>query len=256
MGLSSLRPSVVRIDQQGHRKECSLSDIAYMELTDLAPVRQVTAYKGQRHMPGRYWFSTTGEHVIYESRMEMKALLMLDFDPEVVEVAAQPFALRFPQGYCGERASRLHVPDYFASRLAGPRCLIDVKLPEQAVKPKNKSLFDATRKACATVGWDYRVVSGYDPVVLANVEWLSGFRRTPPMFEVIGPAIEGAVRGSSGERLGNLLRAFRGPQLEMLARPVAFYLLWKHALCADLSEPLSEETVVSANEKKGSAHGA
>lgn len=30
------------------------------------PVRGIPSYKGQRHLPGRYWFATTARHVRYE----------------------------------------------------------------------------------------------------------------------------------------------------------------------------------------------
>jgi hypothetical protein len=45
------------------------------------PWRAVRSYRGQQHLPGLYWSSTTGGHVVYESRLELARLLPADFDP-------------------------------------------------------------------------------------------------------------------------------------------------------------------------------
>jgi hypothetical protein len=52
---------------------------------------------------------TMGDHVIYESRLELARLLLADADPEVVGIAAQPFLLI--EGV--EVKPRRHVPDFF-----------------------------------------------------------------------------------------------------------------------------------------------
>jgi hypothetical protein len=54
-----------------------------------------------------YWSSTTGAHVVYESRLELARLLLADFDREVAGIAAQPFLVR--------EEGRRHVPDFLLS---------------------------------------------------------------------------------------------------------------------------------------------
>lgn len=254
MADSEVGPLIVYVDQGGCRRECSMRDIASLPLSVLNPVRKPSSYKGQRSLPGRYFFSTTGEHVLYESRLEMKALVMLDFDTDVVGVVAQPFALVFTDDQFGGKA-RLHVPDYIVQCRKLPQCLIDVKPAERASRPKTKKVFDATRDACATVGWNYEVVTEYDPVFFSNVEWLSGFRRPPPMIEEVAPAVAEAVCGSVGRSFGDLVRLLRPRLPETLMRPAVLHLMWTQALCADLSMPLSEETVVYPNKREDKARG-
>ena len=55
---------------------------------------QASYLRGQRHLPGWYWSATTGGHLVYESRLELARLLLADFDPEVVGIAAQPFLVQ------------------------------------------------------------------------------------------------------------------------------------------------------------------
>jgi hypothetical protein len=44
------------------------------------PWRTFRWYEGQRHYSGKYWSVTEGDHVIYESRLELSHLLMADFN--------------------------------------------------------------------------------------------------------------------------------------------------------------------------------
>jgi hypothetical protein len=78
------------------------------EVTGAVPWRRVRGARGQAHYPGWYWSATTGGHVVYESRLELARLLVADFDPGVVAIAAQPFLLR------AQVAGRIrrHVPDF------------------------------------------------------------------------------------------------------------------------------------------------
>ena len=57
-------------------------------------VADVPLAQGQRHYSGTYWSATMGDHVIYESRLELARLLFADFDPSVRRIVAQPFLLK------------------------------------------------------------------------------------------------------------------------------------------------------------------
>ncbi|MEJ8658415.1 MULTISPECIES: TnsA-like heteromeric transposase endonuclease subunit [Streptomyces] len=63
-------------------------------LRNAQPWRTFRWYKGQKHYSGTYWSATVGDHVIYESRLELGRLLFADFDPEVRHIVAQPFLLK------------------------------------------------------------------------------------------------------------------------------------------------------------------
>lgn len=85
---------------------------------------------GQTHYPGYYWSVTAGAHVLYESRLELARLLLADFDPQVVAIAAQPFLLRVRI----EDRVRRHVPDFLLVHADGsaPRTPRNLFVREQA----------------------------------------------------------------------------------------------------------------------------
>ena len=45
--------------------------------------------------------------------------------------------------------------------------------------------FAATELACAAVGWGYRLVDAPDPVVLANLRWLAGYRHPRHLVRLV-----------------------------------------------------------------------
>jgi hypothetical protein len=89
-----------------------------------APVRQFTSYRGQRHLPGRWWSATDQRHVGYESWLERDHLMAFDFDPEVVAIAAQPFRL-FLATEAGK--TRSHAPDFFLRCGDGSAVVVDCR---------------------------------------------------------------------------------------------------------------------------------
>src|SRR5580700_5427239 len=92
----------------GTVRECPLRQVTAGQVVSAVPWRMVRSARGQAHYPGCYWSATAGGHVIYESRLELARLLLADFDPGVVAIAAQPFLLRVQAG----GRVRRHVPDF------------------------------------------------------------------------------------------------------------------------------------------------
>ncbi|CAO5151927.1 hypothetical protein FAIPA1_140127 [Frankia sp. AiPs1] len=104
----------------GGEVQGSLVTASAVAFEDVAPVRDFPSYRGQRHFPGLYWSATSRRHVGFESWLERDHAMLLDFDPQVVGFASQPFWLRGRDGSPGRRRS--HAPDFFARgrRPAGP----------------------------------------------------------------------------------------------------------------------------------------
>lgn len=97
------------------------------------PWRTFRNRHGQKHHSGYYWCATTGGHVLYESRLELARLMLADFDPQVVEIAAQPFQLR---ARIAGRARR-HVPDCLLVRTDHRSVtVVNVKPSSQLAKPE------------------------------------------------------------------------------------------------------------------------
>jgi hypothetical protein len=198
--------------------------------------------RGQGHLPGLWWSVTTGSHVGYESWLERDHVMLLDFAPEVIAIAAQPFWLRWRDD---AGRSRRHAPDLFARMADGSAVVIDVR-PDDRIGPRDAEAFDATRSACELAGWGFRRVGVPDPVRVANVAWLARYRHP---------------RCSSPDVARQLLKAFAEPAPLMAGAamagdplavlPVLFHLMWRHVLVADLAVRLTTETLVSAGTAPG-----
>ena len=113
MSASALLPAggvqVVFIDEAGAKQSGALEVLWNTGFERVLPVRSFGSFRGQRSFQGWWWFATTGEHVGFESWVERDAVMLLDFDPDVVAVSSQPFCLR----WAGQPGARRHVPDYF-----------------------------------------------------------------------------------------------------------------------------------------------
>jgi hypothetical protein len=124
-------------------------------------------------MPGQYWVAKWGDFVDYESVLESKWLMLLDFDQEVTAFATQP--LEFDA--IDARGAWQHTPDVFARRRDGSALLLDVKNPEHRNDPKVRLQEERTRRTCGRLGWDYAMVSEPSAQRWVNIDLLSSARR-------------------------------------------------------------------------------
>ena len=209
------------------------------------PAREFRWARSQKHLPGLWWSVTTGAHVGYESWLERDHVMLLDFDPRVTAIAAQPFWLRWRDG---AGRSRRHAPDLFARMAGGSGVVIDVR-PDDRIEEKDAEAFEVTRDACGLAGWGFRRAGVPDPVLTANVTWLARYRHPrcggPPglarllleVFAEPAPLIAGAA--AAGDPIAVL--------------PALFHLMWRHVLAADLTARLTAETPVVAGTAPGGA---
>ncbi len=200
-----------------------------------APVRSFPSFRGQRHYPGLYWSATVGRHVGFESWVERDHLVALDFDTSIVGIVSQPFWLywRPEQG-----KPRRHAPDFLVRSADGAVLVLDSR-PWERIADRDREAFDATRRACAMLGWGYAVWDRLSGPLVANQRWLAGYRHPRCMNAEVArallqvfsrpmPLVDGAEL--VGDPLGTL--------------PVLYHLLWKQLLVADLTVVLSHRTVV------------
>jgi hypothetical protein len=85
-------------------------------VADGLPVRPIRSFAGQHHYPGLFWSVTTGKHVWYESLLERDRLLLADYDPDVIGIAAQPMWL---VGWIGDLRLMLAKNSVGASLIGG-----------------------------------------------------------------------------------------------------------------------------------------
>lgn len=212
-----------------------LADCTAVPFETGAPVRRFPSYRGQRNYPGYLYAATLDTHVGFESWLERDEAMALDFDPTVVGFASQPFWLFWPDG---DRI-RSHAPDFFARTGDGAGVVIDCR-PAERVKPRDMLAFAATERACEEMGWEYRLVTGHDPVWLANVRWLAGYRHRRYWIEPAASHLLEALR--TAEQPLVEAAATVGDPIAVL--PTLFHLLWRHRLRADLSQRLDAGSMV------------
>jgi hypothetical protein len=224
------------VDSAGEGRREPLTACWNVAFESVEPVRGFRWAKGQKHFPGWWWSATTNRHVGFESWLERDHVMLLDFDPEVVGFASQPFWLCWPD----TKRWRQHAPDFFARRRDGTGVVIDVRADDR-IEAADAEAFEAMALACAEVGWIFRRLGVVDPVLVANVRWLSRYRHSRngtgrdvveallAVFAEPTPLFAGA--GKVGDRIAVL--------------PVLFHLLWQRRLVIDLeAAPLSAVTVV------------
>ena len=177
-------PEFVGADGTVHREP--LAACATARLEDALPVRSFQWAKGASHFPGSWWSSTTGDHVGFESWLERDHVMAMDFDPDITGIASQPFWLHWQDE---DGRARRHAPDFFARRSDGSGLVVDVR-PDDRIPAKDAAVFRMTAAACGQAGWEFRRAGTIDPVVRANVRWLSryrhpGCRRDPAAAELL-----------------------------------------------------------------------
>jgi hypothetical protein len=194
VGDASLVPEcfeVGYVTEDGSAHRVALTDAWAVRFEAMAPVRRFYPRKAQRHLSGRWWSATEGVHVGYESWFERDHLIAMDFDQAVVGIASQPFWLFWT---AEDGKDRSHAPDYFARRADGSAVVVDCR-PVERRKPRDVAAFEATRRACGLLGWEYQLVGAPDTVMTANLRWLAGYRH--PRHGI--PALSAALRAAFAE---------------------------------------------------------
>lgn len=223
------------VDQDGAECREPLASAWNVRFESVPPVREFGSYRGQRHFSGLWWLATTGDHVGFESWLERDRVMVLDFAADVVALASQPFWLRWSQA----DSPRRHAPDFFARLADGTGVVIDVRADDR-IKPKDAEAFAATASACESVGWSYRRVGALDPVLAANLRWLSGYRHRRCHNTDVAAGLRDAF-GAPAPLLDGARVA--GDPIAVL--PTLFHLLWTHVLVADVrSAPLSGGSLI------------
>jgi hypothetical protein len=167
-----------------------LRDVRASQIAEAVPWRRARSARGQAHYPGYYWSVTTGSHVVYESRLELARLLIADFDPDVVAIAAQPFLLKARIG----GHMRRHVPDIFLVRADQSAQLVNVKPGRLLADPKVAEALAWPGQLAVAHGWAYEIWSGDNPVYLANLRFLAGYRRPWLVPDGLAGEVLAAVR--------------------------------------------------------------
>ena len=212
-----------------------MADLSLGLLRRCEPVRTPGVYQRQRHMPGRWFSTTSGRFLEYESLLEREWMLMMDFDREVEWICEQPLRLRYVKD--GKPAS--HVPDLLVWRHGVPELLMSRARSGwtircsglRSTRPGERALRPGLVTGCCR-----------SPIgnCCANVRWLAGFRERPPNPDGERPRML-AMAAAGSCTIAELLCGAREP---MLARPVLMNVLWAGDALVDVSASIDENSVV------------
>lgn len=231
--------SAVRVrfrDSGGVVFETDLRSASAVVLARGRPWRTFRWHRGQAHYSGWYWAATMSGHVIYESRLELARLLLADFDPGVSAIAAQPFCLTAVVN----GRERSHVPDFLLVGRDGPVTVVNVKPADRLADPKVAEALAWAGATFAEQGWRHEIWTGASAVLLSNVRFLAGYRNSARLDAAVVSAVAEAMEGPV--RLAEIEQGW--PQRTVEARAAALHLIWCGVVRADLSAPLSAETVL------------
>lgn len=192
------------------------------------PVRPFRWPKGGKNFAGWYFCATTGEHIGYESWLERDRLILLDADPQVSGVGSQPFWLHWHDG----QRRRRHAPDYFVRLMDGRGRVVDVRAADR-VDEAAAEAFASTERACRAVDWEFVRAGVPDPVLMANMRWLSRYRRRRCLRQDVADRLVEVFGEPRPLRHG---AAEAGDPLMVL--PVLFHLLWSGVLVTDVASRL------------------
>lgn len=232
--------STIRIrSMQGHVDVVALADARLGVFAAAVPWREFRWYRKQRHFSGSYWSATMQAPVGYESRLEYANLLLCDFDPRVEWILSQPFLLEGDD----HGTTRKHIPDYLIAHTDQSVCVVDVKPAEKLQIPAVRDSLAWTRRLVEAHGWEYRVCSEPGPVLLANAQFLAGYRRGFQFDrgQVDAAAAELDAPVTFGEAVRAVTPIAGDPRF---ARSLVLHLLWTQQLRTDLSHLLSTTSVL------------
>ena len=194
--------------------------------------------RGQLHYPGYFWSATMSAHVVYESRLELARLLLADFDRDVAAIAAQPFLLQARV----TGAARRHVPDFLPVHADKSVTVVNVKPADKLADPQIAEALAWPRRLIEDHGWQYEIWSGADPVLLANLRFLAGYRRPGLLPEELLDEVLAATR--PGDTIGGVTGRVSGTRRPGDVKPAVLRLLWQQRLATDLHTRLDADSTL------------
>ena len=162
---AELAAATVEVKYGGRVCDIGPDQVSELDVSRIAPIRISKAYPGREYYSGVYWSATTGRHHWFESLYEKTALSVLDRDPAVVDIATQPFKLRWVS------LGMAHFPDSFIRRSDGSRLIVDVR-PRRLIEARDAELFAITAAWAASLEMDYRLFADLTKVEDWNLRLL------------------------------------------------------------------------------------
>ena len=208
---------------------------------DAPPVRSFPSVKDQRHFPGYRWSASTGMWVtsrFWNATTPCSSTSIRPCSP--TRRSRSPCA-----GATGGASAG--IPGTSSRGWPTARAWWWTCVPDERVGDRDAEAFAVTAQACEQVGWVFRRVGVPDAVWTANVRWRAGYR-APRCHRPDVAARPAAVFATPTPLFVGVEEV--GPPIAVL--PVAYHLLWRHVLVADLrSALLGRTTIVGVGAREG-----
>ena len=206
------------------------------DVTTLRNTRTIVSRRGAGHVPTWAFSTTVDSHVRLESGLEHDLLRVLDLDPTVTWLCAQPSRLRWRDPTDGR--AREHTPDLLSVDRDGQVTLWNAR-PTGRQDDRFRSQLGATDRACQEFGWKSEVFSGVGAVHRANLMWLDGYRQPRPWHDQAMKLL--AFDDGLTTTLGAVIEADAGHG-HLLS--TVWHLVRDGSLTCDLGSPLTPATTL------------
>lgn len=209
-------------------------------------VRKPRSSKRAKHIPVDAYSVTTKSHLRLESGLEHDLVRILDRDPNVRWLVAQPMTFRW-LGHADDDLKG-HTPDVLQLDRNGKVTIWDVRNPDKLGR-KFARQAALTKAACRQVGWTYRVFTGMTDIARQNYLWLHGYRRRPDWLSdaLVGRLVTAATQPDA--TVSDLMDLDNGTGEAIAAM---WHLIWTGEIWIDLERTIKENSPVRSGTKLGS----
>ncbi len=195
----------------------------------MAPVRKIPIQN--RSVAGRFYSHKNSRLLDFESQLEKKCYLTLEFDKSVISYEPQPIKIEN------------YIPDILAIRKNERPLLIEVKYSNEAENPdeKLKRKFDVLSAYCRKNGMEFLVFTEKqinDPY-FSNISLLYNYANINVPQEIQEKVL--LIVPQEGITIGNILKTF-GNDIQYLS--YIYHLVFRNILTINLYSTLSSDTIV------------
>lgn len=201
------------------------------------PWRTYRWFFGHKYHSGGYWTATTSAHVTYETRLQLRRLILADFDPSVTHIVAQPFQIHATV----DGAPRRYVPDYYLETTRGP-IVLHIASTERRATPRSLDTYAWMREALEKWEWTFDIVGEPPPRCFHNVHMLAGYRRCPVTLHPALTQLQSL--DLAGMTIGEAIASIADER--DIARAALMHLIWTHHVSIDLNARIRDDTRLSA----------
>jgi hypothetical protein len=134
------------------------------------------------------------------------------------------------------------VPDFLLAHAGKSVRVVNVKPAGKLAEPRTAEALRWPGRLIEGHGWQYEIWSGADPVLLANLRFLAGYRRPGLLPGQLPDDILAAVR--PGDTIGGVISRMSGTRRPGEVKAAVLGLLWQQRLATDLNGHLDGDSTL------------